>query len=340
MKLLKIFFGVSTLLTLVACHNDNKSNVVAQKFTHKYGFDLTEEEWNTRTKEGTKIQTLDDGVTITESYNNGILHGNTTFSFPNSQIIQKIQQFENGILIKEAINDLQGCPYKEEQYEPNNKKIVTFWDALGVPISVEEYQNNFLVTGKYYKPDNSLEATIDNSTGTRIKRDRNGELLYKDQIENGLLVFRTNFHSNGKIKSKMGFYNYLLHGSQTNYTHTGDVLMTMNWNMGNLDGMHTTYKNGVIIAEIPYLNGLKHGIERHYNTDKELISEIHWEKDKKHGSERIYDDVNTQVKWFFKGKEVSLKNFEDFSYREKLIADKNHFYEMIDKLEVTQAMKE
>jgi len=340
MKTFKRLSLLAVILTFFSCQNDNNSNVVSQKFIHKYGFDLSKNEWQQRKKEGTCITTLNNGVIVTNTYSNGLLHGPTTYSFANSSKIEKTYIYENGNLIKEISNDVKGIPYKEEIYEPNCKKTITLWDNLGTPISIEHYENDLLINGKYYKPDNELEAAIENGSGYRTKRERNGELLYKDKILNGQILARTTYHSNGQTKSTMSFHNYQLHGNQIHYSPTGEILITMNWNQGKLHGMYTSYKNANKATEIPYTNGLKNGLEKHYNDNGTLAMEIHWENDKKHGSHRIYKENETEIKWFYKGKAVSLKKFEEFSFREKLIADKEQFYDTVEKTDEKIALRE
>jgi len=340
MKTLKKLSYLTILLLFFSCQNDSDSNVVSQHYVHKYGFDMSKNEWQSRTKEGSVVTVLDSGVTLTNNYNNNVLHGLTTYSYPNSSILEKVYEYDNGILIKETHLDETGIPYREKTYEPDNKVLITLWDRQGVPISQEQYENNALVNGKYFKPNNELEATIEDSSGTRIKRDRNGEVLYKDIIKNGKLKARNTYHSNGQIKSKMTFKNYQLHGEQINYSDKGDVILKQTFNNGHLDGIKTVYKNNNLISEIPYVNGIKHGLERHFKQNGSVLAQVHWENDKKHGSERIFHDNDTHIKWYFKGKPVSLKKFEEFSYREKLVADKTNFYEMIDNMDNQQALKE
>ncbi len=340
MKILKIVSFLTIILTLLGCHDENDSNVISQQYVHKYGFDLSKNEWQSRKKEGSVITILDNGITVTNNYNNGVLHGLTTYSYPNSSILEKIYEYDNGTLIKETYQDESGIPYKEKVYEPDNKILITLWDKVGVPISQEQYENNALINAKYFKPNNELEATIENTTGTRIKRDRNGELLYKDTIKNGKLKARNTYHSNGQIKASMIFKNYKLHGEQITYSDKGDVILRQTFNNGKLDGMKIAYKNNKKIYEQPYVNGLKHGIERHFKEDGSIKAQINWENDKKHGSEKIFHDHDTHIKWYYKGKPVSLKKFEEFSFREKLIADKASFYEMIEKMDEKKALQE
>jgi len=340
MKTLKRLSFLAILLTFLSCQNDDRSNVVSQQYVHKYGFDMSKNEWQSRSKEGSVISVLDSGITVTNTYNNGVLHGESSYTFPNSSIIDKIYTYDNGTLIKETLHDKDGIPYKEATNEPDNKKVITLWDRTGVPISIEEYENNKLINAKYFKPNNELEASIENQSGIRMKRDREGELLYKDIVKNGKLKHRSTYHPNGQIKAKVGYKNYNLHGEQFNYSDKGDVILTMTWNKGQLNGMKTTYKNNNKMSEIPFSNGLKHGIERHFAQDGRLEAEIHWDNDKKHGSERIYHKYDTHINWFYKGKAVSLKKFEEFSFREKLIANKDTFYEMIENMDDLKAMKE
>lgn len=340
MKSLKRLSIFAILLTFLSCQSDNNSNVVSQKFVHKYGFDMSENDWESGLKEGVSTTVLENGITVTNTYNNNLLHGPTTYTFANSSIIEKNYVYDNGTLIKLTSQDKSAMPFKEEVYEPNNRTIITLWDKGGVPISIEQYEDNVLINAKYYKPDNELEASIENGTGVRIKRDRVGEMHYKDSVKKGKLKARTTYHPNGQVKSTMSFNNYLLHGEQINYSESGDQLMTMRWDMGKPDGMKTTYKKSHISSEIPYLKGLKHGIERHYHENGRLAKEIHFENGKKHGSHRTYNDNDTNIQWFYKGKEVSLKKFEEFSFREKLVADKTTYFDMIEKMDDKKALQE
>ena len=85
---------------------------------------------------------------------------------------------------------------------------------------------------------------------------------------------------------------------------------------------------------------MKNGIERHWDTNGRLLEEIHWINDKRHGSHRVYKENDTEIKWFYKGKAVSLKRFDEFSYREKLIADKENFASIIENMSDEEALRE
>ena len=104
--------------------------------------------------------------------------------------------------------------------------------------------------------------------------------------------------------------------------------------------LKTVYRNSKKISEIPYVNGLKQGIEKHFTDNGSLAIEIHWEMDKKHGSHRIYNETDTEIKWYYKGKNVSLKKYEEFSQREKIAANKEQFYKMVEETEDEIALRD
>jgi hypothetical protein len=46
---------------------------VSQRYVHKYGYDVSEQEWETREKNGQIITTTADGVTTSATYKKGVL---------------------------------------------------------------------------------------------------------------------------------------------------------------------------------------------------------------------------------------------------------------------------
>ncbi|MCC6127814.1 MAG: toxin-antitoxin system YwqK family antitoxin [Chlamydiae bacterium] len=319
-----VFFAASAaLLFLSACQSsdDSTNQVVSQKYIHKYGFDVSEDEWEERSQEGQVVTLLGNGVKITSSYENGQLHGPTTHTFPHSQVVEKIMVYDAGSLLKETLCDRQGTPIEEKIFEFDDRMIITTWDEHGVPLTIEEYDNDLLVEGKYYTPEHILEATVEAGFGERMKRDRSGSLLSRDIIENGLVTQRISYHPNGQIHTISHYQDYQLHGEQLKFTASGKPLMKLNWTTGVLDGLKTVYRNGVKIAEVPYVAGQKHGIEYHYDDLGHLTAEIDWKMDKKHGSSKFYSEDTTETEWFFRGKAVTENKFELLDNREKLMAD-------------------
>ena len=322
MKKFGWIFFVACTATFFSCQKENdNANVVSQRYVHKYGFDLSEGEWKKRDKDGQVISVLDNGVTVCSSFANGILHGPTTHTFPHGKTIEKLFIYDEGMITKKILHDLEGIPYKEESYEIDNKKVITLWNKLGVPLSIEEYEKEQLTRGKYFNPENEVVSIVEDGKGLRTHYNREGLLLSKENFENGQLIFRTTYHANGQIQSKSPFLEYKLHGKQMTYTSSGKPLLKMKWNNGLIHGKKTLYRNGKKVHEIPYIQGEKHGAEFHYDLDGEILAEIHWEKDKRHGSSRYYYDEDTKIEWYYHGECVGLKKFKMMELRDQMIAD-------------------
>ena len=310
------------LLCLASCQpGSTPDQIISEKFVHKYGFGLSEEEWDQRAQEGQIISTQKNGVMITRSFENGVLHGPTTYTFPNSSKVEKILYYDQGDLLREITQDTNGIPVREETYEFDDRLILTFWSDKGIPLSVEEYDGELLVDGKYYSPEHELEARVENGNGFRTKRDRLGLLISKDKIENGMKSASTTYHPNGQIHTVSHYQDYMLHGEQTKYTISGRPLMNLSWDKGILDGIKTVYRNGIKVAEVPYTHGQKNGIEYHYDDLGNLIAEIVWRNDKKHGCCKSYTEDSQDQDWYFDGALVSAEKYELLENREQVFAE-------------------
>jgi antitoxin component YwqK of YwqJK toxin-antitoxin module len=311
------------ILSCTSCDRSKKDSaaVVSQQFIHKYGFNLSEAEWNNRAKNGKMITVLQTGVTVSNNYVNGLLQGETTYTFPKSTIISTVEHYRDGVLTKRQVNDEQGLPLKEEMIEIDGQKTITFWYEDGCPMSVEEYKNDILQYGAYYNTNHDLEAKVDNQGGERVIRERKGgALLFKDKIEKGKLVFRTTYHPNGVIASQSSYDDYKLNGDQLKFNESGQPIFKASWDHEILNGMKTTYQNGNKTWEVFYVNGKKHGIEKTYDEKGKVTSEVKWDNGQKHGSARYFGADNTKIAWYFHGKAVSAQDFVDLDHQEKFLA--------------------
>lgn len=319
---MKWIYVASASVLAVSCQNNSAlDQVVSQTFVHKYGFGVTEKEWEERAQDGQVVSMLKNGVKVTTTYENGQLHGPTSYSFPQSATIERLVIYDQGTLLKESLNDPTGMPIREDVYEFDNRTITTLWDEKGVPLSVEEYAGEILVEGKYFTPDHELEGQVEAGFGEKMKRDRSGLLVSRDEIENGMIVGRTTYHPNGQIHTVSHYHDYQLHGEQRKYTASGRPLMELNWNHGILDGQKVIYRNGLKVAEIPYVEGQKHGLEYHYDDLGNLTAEIEWRSDKKHGFSKLHTEDYTETEWFYGGQAVTADRFDELVDREKIIAE-------------------
>ncbi len=324
MKFKFLFLAIASLL-FTACQNSNSADqIVSQTFVHKYGFETSEQDWEAREQDGQVVSLLKNGVKVTRSYENGKLHGLTTHTFPNSPVVEKQQLYDEGILLKEQSNDAAGMPVREEIYEFGNRTIITLWDNKGVPLSIEEYDDEVLMEAKYYTPDHEFEAAVVNGNGERVKRDRTGLLISRDEMQDGKMFCRTTYHPTGNVHTISHYDNYQLHGKQTKFTASGKPLMELHWDHGVLDGSKIIYRNGQKIAIIPYLKGKKHGTELHYDDLGFLTAEIEWRDDKKHGPSLLHSEEATETEWFFKGQSVNADRYKSLDNRERISEMRDH----------------
>jgi antitoxin component YwqK of YwqJK toxin-antitoxin module len=309
-------------LVLSGCFwGGSENDVLSTKYIHKYGFDVSETEWQARDRDGQVVTMLKSGEKITQSYENGVLNGVSSYTFPHSSVVQKLLIYNQGALQKEVVNDFDGIPITEDLYESDERRISTSWDEKGSPLSVEEYDAELLVEGKYFTPNHELEGSVEAGFGERYRRDRSGQLISRDLVENGKAVSRTNYHANGQIHSISRYHEGELHGEQRKFTSSGAPLMDLNWNHGTLDGMKIVYRNGHKVSEIPYISGQKHGTELHFGESGLITAQIEWKNDRKHGCSRFINDDSIESEWFYKGSVVSQEKFETMDNRENMIAD-------------------
>jgi antitoxin component YwqK of YwqJK toxin-antitoxin module len=315
MRFIPLFLVSAALIT--SCQsNSSVDQVVSQTFVHKYGFETSEEEWEARDQDGQVVTMLKNGVKVTRTFENGKLHGSTTHTFPHSSIVEKRLVYDAGTLLKESVNDAAGMPIREDVYEFDNRKIITLWDDKGAPLSIEEYDDEILMEGKYFTSEHELEAAVESGYGERVKRDRTGLLISRDEIENGNIATRSTFHPNGQVHTVSHYHDYQLHGSQMKYTASGKPLMELTWNHGILDGTKIIYRNGSKVAVIPYIKGQKHGTEFHFDDLGNLTAEIEWRNDKKHGPTKLHSEETTDTEWFFKGQAVNAEKFQNLEKRD------------------------
>ncbi len=321
MRLPSSILFVAVLAFLASCQNKRDENpVVSKRYVHKYGYAVSQEEWESRDYPGQVVSTLRDGVTVTTSYEHGIMHGPCTYTYPHSQTVETYFLYNNGNLAKEIKYDRHGMPTREEIRLSPSRYSVTTWYTNGSPLNIEEYAGEELVEGQYFSSANEIEARVDKGNGKRILRDVHGLLVSRDTIEKGYLVKRESFYPNGAPENISTYSFNQLHGERRAYSPDGEPVAIEEWKNGKLHGLATSFNNGVKISEILYLDGQKNGMERHY-IDGDIISqEFSWENDKRHGPCVYYVDGHSRTEWFYDGSTVSKRRFDELNRLDEMIS--------------------
>lgn len=311
--LLPCFCGC--LIFAVGCtgskaHHPSEQNVVKQSFVHKYGMEVEKKEWNKRGESGKVVSLMKDGVICTKNYDNGYLQGDTTYTFPHSGAVQKIETFDEGRLVKLQEMFSTAKVKREVAYGNGNTRTETVWYESGAPRFREEYRDDKLIEGDYYTAHDQVESRISDGEGTRINRDDFGQLVSKDNFLYGRLQSKTLFYPNGTPREIIPYQAGKVHGEKRTFLPGGEPKTVEGWSNGVQDGITVLFQNGEKIAEVPYVNGYKNGVEQRYKDGRFVVEEINWYKDLKHGPSYSYIGDEMLISWFYNGQEVAKRQYE------------------------------
>lgn len=312
-KLSALFAPLIPLLGLsVSCTPPKPcaDEVICEAYVHRYGVPLPHDEWAARGQDGHVVSLQKDGVVVTRSYDKGILHGSTTYTYPNRETIQRSEVFDNGNLTQEKFFYKSGLPYQQITYQSPERRSVIYWFENGVPQSCEEYEGTVLTYGEYFNLDHQVECRVDGGQGQRIHRDSQGGLISRDDIENGQIVQRTTYHSNGTPSSYIPFVNGSIAGERKTFYADGEPATVEQWADNRQQGWTTVYENGERVSEVFYVNGCKHGIERRYRDGETLVQELTWANGRKHGPCYTYLGHVKQTDWYFADRLVNKAQYD------------------------------
>lgn len=314
---------IALTLILSSCGSDNNNGqVISKRYVHKYGYAVSQNEWEKNQYPGQIITTLRDGITITAAYENGVLHGPCTHTHPHSQTVQYYYLYNQGNLVKELTYDTIGMPISEKVQISPQRYTITQWYNDGTPLSVESFTGDELIEGEYFTTTNEVASRVERGTGVRIYHDRLGNLLSKDKIQNGYLAKRDTFYPNGMPQSTAIYVAGQLHGEKTTYSESGDPLLVEEYANGVLHGKTTQFIAGLKQKEIYYLDGMRNGPEIHYIDGEKIEEEILWSNDKRHGPTKFFvDGLASQIEWYYEGQAVSQRKYEDLSQLDHMISE-------------------
>lgn len=298
------------LLTATACRQNQYCDVVKETYIHKYGVPVAKSDWDEQGKDGKVVKLKKNGVTLTQTFSQGVLNGETTYTFPNSSTIQRVEVYANNALTAKRENFPSGVPKCEEMFADGVLVKLTRWYEDGTPAATETYEGEFLMSGEYRTPLNVAEAHVQNGEGTRICRSSDGELLSKDTIQNGEMVERVTYFANGDPATITPFVRGEIDGTRLTYLQGGIPNTAEQWSQGKQEGTTVVYLNGEKYAEVPYVNGKKNGVEARYRDGTVLVEELTWRDNVQHGQHKLFIDGDTKVEWYNQGEVVSHTTYE------------------------------
>jgi antitoxin component YwqK of YwqJK toxin-antitoxin module len=299
-----------TLTTACDCRKPGCEDVVCETYVHRYGVPLDPDDWHCRGRDGHVVSTLKNGVTVSKTYEGGILHGETTYTFPHQEIIQKREFYEQGQLVQEVQNYPNGIPQQQIVYSSPAQRSLVGWYESGSPQCKEEYDGDLLVRGEYYNLYHQTESVVDNGNGVRIRRDGYGQLLSKDDVCDGQMTARTTYHPNGAPESITPYVNGKIEGERKTFYPGGDPNTIELWTNNCQHGYTVIFQNGERFSEMPYVRGQRHGIEKRYRDGQALVEEVSWECGQRHGPCYSYVGNDTRTDWYFEGQKVNKRVYD------------------------------
>lgn len=304
---------LALLLLATACSSHRDDDVVSETYVHRYGVPLPADEWEDRGQQGQVVSARKDGVVVSRTYETGILHGETTYTYPHRDTIEKREFYDQGNVTQEVWNYSNGLPYKQVTHNSPTHQETTVWYENGVPQSQESYQNDKLVAGEYFTPSHVQEGIVDNQNGTRIKRDRFGNLESVDEIKEGSMSQRTTYHPNGTPEAVTPYVQGEPEGQRLTYHPGGEPATIESWKKGEQHGNTAVFQDGERVADVPYVNGQRHGTEYRYRDGEHVAEEVTWVKDVRHGPTQSYVGNTKNTSWYFQGKPVNKQTFDAMS---------------------------
>lgn len=311
----RFLFILPCLGFLITACNNQQSDVVDQQFVHKYGVNLSAEEWANRGQDGQVFSIRKDGVTVSETYSDGYLDGETTHTFPHKSIVQRKQMYQQGCLVGETTYYTSGMPAQFTEFQPDGNRLVTTWYETNVPRSREAYAGEYLGEGEYMNEAGQVEATVTDQMGTRVNRDPMGQLMSRDTIKHGQILEQTSYHPNGVPSAVTPYEGGYIEGIRRTYSPMGEPATLESWTRDRQHGLTIGYQNGEKVYEQPYVNGQRVGLEKRYKDGTDVVQEVNWVNDKKHGPSYSYIGDGRYVDWYFEDAPVNKATFDAMSHR-------------------------
>lgn len=315
---MKKFMLIGALL-LVGCTTQfaRQARPLKQTYVHKYGLEIDKGDWARRGECGQVVTVRKDGVKVTECYDSGQLHGATTYSFPHSEIIAKVEVYERGVLASVTTNFRTGLPLQEICYLPADERHMTAWYEDGTPRSSEIYYSQRLNWGEYYTATNMADSWVIDGEGTRLVRDSAGQVEVEEVIANGQPVKATTYYAaSGEPKEISFFCDGRKEGECYTYLEGGLPNTIEQWHHGELDGELVSFSNGQRVGIMPYVKGERHGLEKLLGPEGEVVEEVCWRQGQRHGQDKFFIDGEEKVDWYHHNHIVSRHTYEKLNPRE------------------------
>jgi antitoxin component YwqK of YwqJK toxin-antitoxin module len=292
------------------CSPQPHNEVVKTAYYHSYGPQMAEADWEGQGSTGEVVEVLKNGVEVRKEYAGGVLDGASSWTFPHSKIVERIEEYRNGNRVSSAINYETGSPKLQEEWMQNDGRVVRTWYDDGAPRFVEEYCNEKLINGQYLTVDGDVESVVVAGHGIRVERSRGGALVSREQFYGSSVAATEAYYPNGQLREALSFKNGFRHGQCRRYAENGEPLSIEQWTSGVVDGDQMFFEGGMPIRQIPYAMGKKEGVELHFRPGtEEVVEEISWHQNLRHGPSKTYMSGEVHSDWYWRGGKTSEQQY-------------------------------
>lgn len=303
----------TVFITASCAQRDYDGDVVDEQYVHQYGVEVPRYHWEESGQNGQVIKTLKDGVVCSQTYNCGLLEGETTYTYPNSTQIEKVEVYSQDKLRKETIYYYSGQPRTEVTYHPSEPTVKREWYENAQLKSFEKVSGDLMVYAEYYDTQGHRISNVQEGDGQRIVRDNYGIMVMSDTFKDGKVEYRTNFYPNGSPKEITPYLNGCVEGLRKTYYPGGEPNTIETWVGGKQEGITTIFSEGQKAQEIPYTDGLKNGRGKVFKDGAIVIQEPTWKDDMLHGPCMTTIDGRKLTEWYYKGKKVTKGYYDSFA---------------------------
>lgn len=312
MKLNRLPCPLLVLILATGCQSQYDDDVVSETYVHRYGVPLDPDDWSARGQDGQVVTTMKDGVIVARGYEAGELHGETTYTFPHRDTIQKKEIYDQGDLNHEVWHYSSGAPQKQISYTGPNSYTAVTWYENGAPHCKEQYEQDRLILGEYFNPSYQMESQVVNGQGTRTKRDEFGQMISIDEFQDGEMKLSTTYHPNGSPATITPYANGVEEGQRRTFLPGGEPATIEEWQNGRQHGNTVIFQNGIKFSDMPYRNGQRNGMERRYRNGQELAEEVTWVNDRKHGPAYSYVGDTKRTTWYLQDRETNKATYDTY----------------------------
>ena len=292
------------------CSRQSQGEVVKTAYYHPYGPQMAEGDWEDQGSTGEVVEVLKNGIEVRKEYAGGVLDGTSSWTFPHSKIVERVEEYRKGDRVSSSINYETGSPRAREEWLSDNQRVIRSWYEDGAPQTIEEYAGERLINGQYLTLDGEVESTVLAGRGIRVERSRNGTLLSREQLYGSNVASTEAYFPNGQLREAMSFKEGLRHGQCRRYAENGEPLSIEQWSDGIVDGVQLFFEEGTPVRQIPFAMGRKEGIELHFRPGtEEVVEEVSWHDNLRHGPSKTRMGGEVHTEWFWRGGKTSEQQY-------------------------------